>query len=237
MSAIRKQVDTLVDTDSWRKVSTDSLVICSPLSENPVKQRVSTSVIATYSPMSWLFQLTQRFQQHTMNHNQGFPDKWSFFSPSVVTSDYFSTWPRNDIEDYSDKKPPRIADSSINGCSVPPQSVANKLVKTYLTQIHPFLPVFESSSFLLRYRYYLRDPSVQPGLHWLALLHFIFAAAAFYLGLQGQRGTDVGDHLAFASHASRLLQRGCSLDAATLEEVQVYVVGVFYYLATHQLQQ
>lgn len=130
-----------------------------------------------------------------------------------------------------------LPDTLIDGYNRLPQSIANNLVKVYFKDIHPVLPVFESSNFLLRYRFHLHEPEVRPTNHWLALLNYIFATAALYMQSQNKEHSDANDHQYFASISEHLLRESGNFSVACSQTVQAHLVGAFYYLGTNHIRQ
>lgn len=125
-----------------------------------------------------------------------------------------------------------------DGYSILPLKTANTLIKTYFTEIHHILPIFESSDFLLRYRFHLRESDVRPCNQWLALLNYIFASAALYLQLSKRELPGTHDHQNLASTAKRLLQYADSTaHKSYYQTIQAHLVGAFYYLGIDEIQQ
>lgn len=121
---------------------------------------------------------------------------------------------------------------------VPPRSLADRLLDTYLRVAHPYIPILNRPLFCSQYERFFDRPNL-PGDKWMAILNIVFAIATTYAHSAelNWRG-DPNDHLIYLTRARMLSMSGDEVFRhPDLQQVQVEGLMAFYLLSTDQIHR
>ncbi|KAJ5898270.1 hypothetical protein N7504_008558 [Penicillium tannophilum] len=178
--------------------------------------------VGEHSEMAWLYRLKRDLDQDTKT-----PTSDRFDRPSISSVNYFQ----------DDSKIPVLEDVDLRAC--PPQHVARQLVDGYFHTVHPTFPIIGMTTFLGQYNSFYKNPNVQPGKRWLAILNLIFAITARHSQLMGlPPHPGVESYLVYFTRAWRLgIDNVALLSHPNLQQVQVEGLAAFYLLSVGQVNR
>ncbi|KAJ6004971.1 transcriptional regulator family: Fungal Specific TF [Penicillium herquei] len=122
--------------------------------------------------------------------------------------------------------------------TMPPQSLADTLLNTYLRVTHPCLLLISRTVFCTQYANFFDNFAI-PNDKWLAILNMIFAIAASYAQKAGlEQHGEPQDHLLYFTRARLLSMDGEHLFShPDLQQVQVEGLIALYLLSTDQIHR
>lgn len=173
--------------------------------------------VGEHSEMAWLYRLKRDLDHENANLVKEIPE------PSSISSvNYF--------QDESEI----LALDDLDLARRPPQHIANILVDSYFSLVHPTFPIVGKIVFLNQYRSYYANPNVRPGKRWIAVLNLVFAIATRHSFFVNQSQPDCDDHQTYFARAWMLSVRNVLLDHPDLQQTQVEGLAAFYLLSVGQ---
>ena len=128
---------------------------------------------------------------------------------------------------------------SVDPNEVPDRETADRLFGIYLETVHASFPIIGKTAFSNQYELFFSGQARRPGSEWLAILNLIFAIAARYEALTQNSEQEVTqDHLVFFARA-RVLSLGDEVifGHASIQQLQVFGLASFYFLASDQISR
>ncbi|KAE8166391.1 fungal-specific transcription factor domain-containing protein [Aspergillus tamarii] len=180
--------------------------------------------VGEHSEITWLYRLRRMLERS-----------------SPVTPSPKESWDRQSVASVSffldDLDIPVI--DNVDPMQRPSQMLADQLVDTYFSIIHPFFPIIGKAIFLRQYKSFYSTPFVRPGKRWLAILNLIFGIAARYCHqLQSDARDTPDDGPLYFSRAWKLSMSDVALlDHPNLQQVQVEGLTSFYLLSVGQVNR
>lgn len=180
--------------------------------------------VGEHSEITWLYRLRRMLERS-----------------SPVTPSPKESWDRQSVASVSffpdDSDIPVI--DNVDPMQRPSQVLADQLVDTYFSIIHPFFPIIGKAIFLRQYKSFYSTPFVRPGKRWLAILNLIFGIAARYCHqMQSDARDTPDDGPLYFSRAWKLSMSDVALlDHPNLQQVQVEGLTSFYLLSVGQVNR
>lgn len=132
-----------------------------------------------------------------------------------------------------------IAPDQVEMFELPPRSIAEFLLHTYIESVHPIFPVIGKLNFRNQVQNFFNKEQSTPGRSWLAILNLIFAIAAKYSHLvQADLRGDERDHLIYFTRARLLgMDSESILALPDLQRVQIVGLMSFYLMSVNQINR
>ncbi|KAJ6002365.1 transcriptional regulator family: Fungal Specific TF [Penicillium sp. IBT 35674x] len=190
---------------------------------NLTKESRATGYIGKSSEITWMQRLQQEILQCTNTFDKDYT-AGNYLGPHEINYhlDDFDIGVSEPVQMYW----------------VPPRSLADRLLDTYLHVAHPYIPILNRPLFCSQYERFFDRPNL-PGDKWMAILNIVFAIAATYAHTAelNWRG-DPKDHLLYLTRARMLSMGGDEVFRhPDLQQVQVEGLMAFYLLSTDQIHR
>ena len=195
------------------------------------------------SEITWMHRLRQRTEQDQDQEEQ--QDNDSTYattagrgSSNQATRTSSGLTSISDSTYHCDDLSLSITDLQVKKYEMPPEHIADTLLKCYFNTVHPTFPIVSCTVFAEEYKNHVSNPTAQND-SWLAILNLMLAIGSRYSHLIRAEWKGIeGDHLIYFTRARFLGFNGDSvLGHAELQRVQVTGLMAFYLMSINQINR
>ncbi|KAK4954698.1 hypothetical protein LTR66_013548 [Elasticomyces elasticus] len=184
----------------------------------------ATGYIGKSSEVAWMQRLVTEAMKEEQQQNDQYPSL--FVDDSIASVNY-----------HLDDEPLHELDVK-NIFSLPPKSLGDKLLNTYLDHVHDSLPIIRRSLFQKQYDHVFSGDQLNPGRKWLAVLNMIFAIGSQTHRLSGQDTQSDDDEKIYFGRAKSLnISENVLYDHADLQQIQAEALMALYLLNLSQVNR